>query len=88
MKHLGDIKSARMIHVKGWLFLLLAAIAVAGLLVPEFRWQNLALICIAIWAACRWYYYLFYVIEHYVDSTFRFASVSDALRYLLRRSKK
>ena len=88
MKHLGDIKSARLIHLKGWLFLLLCIIAVLGLLLPAFSWSNLALITIAIWASCRWYYYLFYVIENYVDSEFRFASVSDAIRYLLRRSPK
>lgn len=88
MKHLGDIKSARLIHIKGWLFMLLCIIAVIGLLLSAFSWSNLALITIAIWAGCRWYYYLFYVIEHYVDSEFRFASVSEALRYLLRRSPK
>lgn len=88
MKHPGDIQSARLIQLKGWLFLLLCIIAVIGLLLPAFSWSNLALICLAIWVGCRWYYYLFFVIEHYVDSGFRFASVSDAIRYLVRRSAK
>ncbi len=84
MKHLGDIKSKRLIHIKGWLFFVLALIAVVGLLVPNFSWHNLALLAIAIWAASRWYYYLFYVIEHYVDSEFKFSSVTAAISYLLR----
>ncbi len=88
MKHLGDIKCSRLIHIKGWLFLVLCLIAVLGLLLPAFSWSNLALMLIALWGACRWYYYLFYVIENYVDSDFKFASVSDAIRYLLRRKSK
>lgn len=88
MKHLGDIKSARLIHLKGWLFLLSCGIAVTGLLVPAFSWERLALIGIALWAACRWYYYLFYVIENYVDSDFKFASVTEAIRYLLKQKPK
>jgi hypothetical protein len=84
VKHLGDIKSKRLIHIKGWLFFVLALIAVVGLLVPNFSWHNLALLAIAIWAASRWYYYLFYVIEHYVDSEFKFSSVTAAISYLLR----
>ena len=88
MKQLGDIKSARIIHLKGWLFLIVSLLAVSALLIPAFSWQDLALIAIALWAICRWYYYLFYVIEHYVDSEFKFASISDAIRYLIRRSRK
>lgn len=85
MKHLGDIKSARLIHFKGWLFLILCLIALAGVLIPAFSWQNVMLLTIATWAACRWYYYLFYVIEHYVDPEFKYSSVTDAIRYLLKR---
>lgn len=80
----GDIKSARLIHLKGWLFLVLALIAGIALVLPVFSWQNLVLLLICVWAGCRWYYYLFYVIEHYIDPGFKFSSILDALRYLLK----
>ncbi|MEI7985503.1 MAG: hypothetical protein WCI55_07725 [Armatimonadota bacterium] len=63
MRFFGDLKSSVAIHLKGWLFLVLAIIASIGLLIQNPSWQNLALLAIALWSACRWYYYMFYVIE-------------------------
>ena len=43
------------------------------------------LLVIAIWSFCRFYYFAFYVIEHYVDPTYRFAGLSSFLKYLIGR---
>jgi len=40
----------------------------------------------AIWSFCRVYYFAFYVIERYIDPSFRFSGLISALRYL--RNKK
>lgn len=40
---------------------------------------------IAIWAFSPAYSFAFYVIEHYVDSEFKFAGLGSFLRYLWRR---
>ena len=82
MKLFGDLKNPFWIHVKGWLFLLVAGLAGVGLLIQVFSWTNVLLMLIAMWAACRWYYYCFYVIEKYVDESFRFAGLSSVLKYL------
>ncbi len=82
-----DLKSPTWIHVKGWLFLVLAIIASTGLLVQFFSLQNIALLAIALWAACRWYYYMFYVIEKYVDPEFKFAGLSSVVNYLVNLKK-
>ncbi len=87
MNLFGDLRSARWIHMKGWSFLVIAVLAAAGLLLPNFSWSNLALLAIALWAASRWYYYMFYVIEKYVDPEFRFAGLGSAVRYLVRRKR-
>jgi hypothetical protein len=51
--------------------------------------QNAALLVIAIWSFARFYYFCFYVIERYVDPSFRFSGLGSAARYLLKvRSKK
>ena len=83
-----DLKSPLWIHLKGWLFLVLAIIAGAGLLIQNPSLQNVALLLISLWAACRWYYYMFYVIEKYVDPDFKFAGLTSVLRYIATRNKK
>ena len=82
-----DISDARLIHLKGWSFLLMGLVSAALLLVASPTAQTAVLLCIAIWAFCRFYYYAFYVITHYVDPTFRFSGLGSFVRYLLRRSR-
>jgi hypothetical protein len=43
------------------------------------------LLAIAVWSFCRFYYFAFYVIEHYVDSTYRFSGIWDFFGYLLTK---
>jgi hypothetical protein len=47
--------------------------------------RTAALLAIAIWSFCRLYYFAFYVIEKYVDSSYRFAGLGSFVLYLLRR---
>ena len=76
-----DIQSRSWLYAKGALFVLLAAVAGGMLLLhtPELRVFVLLWICV--WASCRAYYFAFYVIEHYVDPSFRFSGLLDFLRY-------
>ncbi|MGV3616745.1 MAG: hypothetical protein ACO1SV_15565 [Fimbriimonas sp.] len=80
-----DLTSRRAILAKGFLFLLLGLIAAGALLALHFTWEVALLLAIALWAFCRWYYFMFYVIEHYVDPSFKFAGLSSFLRYMLKR---
>lgn len=82
-----DIKSPALLKMKGALFALLAIISGGLLLAPQFSWQSLALLLITIWASCRTYYFCFYVLEHYVDPSFRYAGLWDLLRHGMRKSK-
>jgi hypothetical protein len=43
------------------------------------------LVCISAWAFCRFYYCAFYLIEHYVDPSYRFSGLRSFARsfYLL-----
>ncbi|HEY0866093.1 MAG TPA: hypothetical protein VGE01_01870 [Fimbriimonas sp.] len=77
-----DLQSLRLILLKGWLFLLLGMMAAGSLLVLHPAWDVALLLAIALWAFCRWYYFMFYVIEHYVDPSYRFAGLGSFLRYL------
>jgi hypothetical protein len=87
MRLSDDLSNPAWIHLKGWLFLLLAVIASVGLLIQNPSWENLAFLGIALWGACRWYYYMFYVIEKYVDPSYKFSGLSSLLGYLYKQKK-
>ncbi|MBM3966552.1 MAG: hypothetical protein FJ308_16030, partial [Planctomycetes bacterium] len=65
MKLLDDIKSEKVLHLKGFLFLALGIVAASLLLYDNLSIRTIALLMITIWAFCRFYYILFYVLEKY-----------------------
>ena len=83
MKITEDIKSAWLIHLKGALFLVMGMGAGSMLLVLSPTIRTATLLIITVWAFCRFYYYLFYVLDHYLGREKRFVGVIDALRYLI-----
>lgn len=83
---MGDLKDARLIYAKGFLFLAGAALA-STLLIAEHRsWRTALLLGTAVWCACRFYYFAFYVIERYVDATYRFSGLLGFAGYLFRKA--
>jgi len=80
-----NLTSPASIKLKGGLFLLLGLFAGALILLQRPTLQAGALLLITVWAFCRFYYFAFYVIEHYVDPTYRFTGLISFARYLLRR---
>ena len=84
---IGDLTDPRLIKLKGLLFLFLGLLASALLLILAPSLRVALLLGIAIWSFCRFYYFAFYVIEHYVDPTFKFAGLWDFARFLLRRKR-
>lgn len=82
---MADLKNPDLIILKGGLFLLLGIVAslIVGLQIGRF--DLFLLFIVAVWAFCRFYYFAFYVIEHYVDSEYKFDGLYSALKYLLRR---
>ena len=71
-------------YLKAFLFLLAGTLAVAGLLLERPDPQTAFLLFIAIWSFCRLYYFMFYVVEKYIDGQYRFAGILDFVRYLWR----
>jgi hypothetical protein len=80
-----DLTSASWIKIKGLLFLSIGIIAVVLLFLDEANWKTAALLALAIWSFCRFYYFAFYVIEKYVDPTYKFSGLISFAKYLLRR---
>lgn len=82
--HMSDIKSPHLLWLKFGLFIVLGLLAsgVALALYPSL--QLAGLFVTAIWAFCRAYYFAFYVIQHYIDPSYRFAGLSSVVQYVLR----
>jgi hypothetical protein len=85
MRNMGDIKNPRLLYAKGALFLLCGCMATGVILMEHPSFKLAFLLAIAIWCFARAYYFAFYVIEHYIDSSYKFAGIFDFVRYLLRK---
>jgi len=84
---MADIRSPKLLYLKGALFLFLGMLSAGLLLAEHADWKFAALLALAIWSFARAYYFVFYVIEHYIDPGFKFAGLWDFARYLLNRNK-
>ena len=82
---LGDLKNSRIIIAKGFLFLVTGSIAVGLLIVDHPDVRTGLLLLITVWSFCRFYYFAFYVIQHYVDPTYHFSGLTSFVRYLWHR---
>ncbi|MCU0797247.1 MAG: hypothetical protein MUF31_15080 [Akkermansiaceae bacterium] len=82
-----DIKDSRLLKFKGLLFLLLGILSGGMILAQVPDWKVLGLLMVCIWAFCRFYYFAFYVLEHYADPDFRYAGLGDLMKYLLRKKR-
>ena len=82
---LSDDLNPRAIIVKGVMFLAITLFCF-GYLVSETKNFKTALVAgILIWAAARFYYFLFYVIEKYVDPSFKYSGVLDMIKSLRKK---
>ena len=84
MKLTDDLQSRRALHFKGVLFAVLGLMASALLLLESPHLHTAVLLGIAVWSFCRFYYFLFYVLEAYAGRGRKYAGLLDALGYLLK----
>ena len=79
---MADLKDPRWMWLKAMLLLAIGFLA-GGLLLLESRgWRDAMLLALCVWGFCRAYYFAFYVIEKYVDSSYRFSGLISFLKYI------
>jgi hypothetical protein len=83
-----DITSPRLLYLKGGLFLLSGSIAALLLLLESPTLRTAALLTLSVWCFARAYYFVFYVIEHYIDRSYRFAGLGSFVRYSLAQRRR
>ncbi|MBI2297736.1 MAG: hypothetical protein HYU66_02075 [Armatimonadetes bacterium] len=82
---MGDLHDPRLMYLKAALLLTAGLLASAGILVESLTVRTGFLLAVAVICFCRLYYFLFYVIEKYIDPSYRFAGLWSVVGYLWRR---
>ena len=82
-----DLTDPFWIKFKGILFLIVGVISAVLLVLDNLKWNTVALLAITIWCFCRFYYFAFYVIEKYVDPSYKFSGLWSFACYLFRRKR-
>lgn len=72
---MGDLTSKRVIIIKGWLFFAIAVIAALLIVQRSPRVVTVILVGTLAWSSCRFYFFLFYVLERYVDPGMKYRGV-------------
>jgi hypothetical protein len=83
-----DLTNPKLIYAKGFLFLFGGILAAAGIVLEQPSIKIAVLLALAIWCFARFYYFMFYVIEHYIDPTYRFAGLWSVARYFLASRRR
>ncbi|MDQ7825841.1 MAG: hypothetical protein RDV48_23770 [Candidatus Eremiobacteraeota bacterium] len=83
---MSDIKSRKLIVIKGFLFLLIGLTASLYIIWLTRSLLIAFLLVTGIWAFCRFYYFLFYVLERYAGVEGRYAGIGDLVLRLMRKS--
>jgi hypothetical protein len=83
-----DLTNPTWIKLKGFLFLFLGLVAATLLFLEHPTLKAALLLVLAVWCFCRFYYFAFYVIERYVDPSYRFSGLLSFARYFIRRQRE
>ena len=83
-----DLQSSGWIVAKGIMFFVIAAAAAVLILFESPTLLTAVLLVLLAWAACRFYYFLFYVLERYVDPGLRYAGIIALIRAILAKRSR
>jgi len=83
-----DLTNPTWIKAKGFLFLVLGLFSATLLFFERPSLRVAALLLLVVWSFCRFYYFAFYVLERYVDPTYRFSGLLSFARYLLGKQRR
>ena len=80
-----DIKSKNLIVIKGLLFITIVIASTIGIIFYCPRPAVIGLLIILIWSSARSYYFLFYVLEKYVDPNLKYTGLIDLIKKIKKR---
>jgi len=80
---MGDLKNKNLIYLKGGLFLLAGIISALLIVIQHPNLKLIVLLGLSIWCFCRFYYFAFYVIQHYVDDQYKFSGLWSLVKHVM-----
>jgi uncharacterized membrane-anchored protein len=83
-----DLKNPKLIWLKGVLFGMILAVSSALIVAMTRDWLVAGLVALVAWSAARGYYFMFYVIEKYVDPGYRFAGVWEFVKHAVGKQRR
>ena len=83
-----ELTNPNWIKVKGVLFLVIGILSALILILEQQSLKTALLLAISVWCFCRFYYFAFYVIEHYVDPGYRFSGLWSFVVYLVSKRRR
>ncbi len=85
---MSDLTNPRFMYLKAILLLAIGMTSGFLLWLQTPRLMTILLAVLVAWSFARAYYFVFYVIEKYIDPSYRFAGLIDFLRYCVRKQKR
>jgi len=76
-----NLKSSTAIKMKALLFLILGLFSAGLLLARAPSVEVLVLLGLTVWSFCRMYYFAFYVVATYLDTTYKYSGLISLLRH-------
>lgn len=83
-----DLLDSKWMFIKGVIFVGIGLTSGGLLIASNTSLETVILLLLAVWSFCRAYYFAFYVIERYIDPTFKFSGLFSALKYIVQRGRK
>ena len=83
-----DIANIGIIYTKGFLFLVGGVSASTLLILENADSKVILLLILSVWCFARFYYFAFYVIGKYVDSSYKFSGLWSFVVYLFRKRSR
>jgi len=83
-----DLTNPKLIKLKGILFLVMGLLSSILLLIYAPTLKVAFLLIVAIWSFCRFYYFAFYVIQHYIDPNYKFSGLGNFARYMIQQKRR
>ena len=77
--------SKKLMYLKAILFLVIGIFGFLYCWLINFNLIFFVMLVITIWAWCRLYYFIFYVITNYIDDKYKFSGIMDFLYYLFKK---
>ncbi len=81
----NDYSNNKLIILKGWIFLLIAVLSLVLLVLKDPSLATIAILVIVIWSFARFYYFMFYVVQNYIDRNYKYTGPVSFIKFLFKK---